>query len=95
MSKRLLLLIVAALFIEAALIHWSGPFAGMLIPLIGFVLNIVFVVLKVGRTGALTTWTLRKHDSTPAERQLQIAGLSLLGGSILLLWILGSARTEG
>jgi hypothetical protein len=95
MSPRVILLMLAALLVEAAVIVWAGPLAGMLIPSVGVALNFAFVVLKIGRTGALSTWGLTKHESTPLERQLQVAGLSLVAGSIILLWALGKTTGAG
>ncbi len=73
--------IVAILIAEAFVIRLFGPAPGMLIPLVGIALNLLFVVMKVGRTGAFTTWGLAKHQSTQEERLLQLYGLSLVGGA--------------
>jgi hypothetical protein len=88
-SPAYILLVLSALLIQAAVVVWLGPLVGMIIPFVGVVLNLWFVVHKIGRTGAFSTWGLAKHESTPFERRLQITGLSLLAGSILLLWSLG------
>jgi hypothetical protein len=94
-SPAYILLVLSALLIEAGVVVWLGPLVGMIIPFVGVVLNLWFVVHKIRRTGVITTWGLTKHESTPFERRLQITGLSLLAGSILLLWTLGEISRAG
>ena len=93
MDRKTALLTVLALLCEAVIIIWLGPLAGMVIPSVGVAANFWFVIHKVGRTGAWTTWGLLKHESTVFERKLQLVGITLVFGSIMLLW--GLARTGG
>ena len=82
------LLILLILAFEAAVIVVShSSVASMLIPSVGVFLNLYFVLLKVSRTGAWTTWSLAKYSSTDREKLFQLYGLSIVFGSILLLWV--------
>jgi hypothetical protein len=94
-NRTNLLLALVALFCEAAMIIWLDPLAGMIIPSFGVVLNFWFVIHKVGRTGTWTTWGLLKHESTELERKPQFVGLTLVFGSIVLLWSLTRTAPGG
>jgi hypothetical protein len=86
--------IAATLLAEGVVIRLFGPLAGLVIPFVGACLNLVFVVMKIGRTGAFTTWGLMKHQSTREERLLQVYGLSIIAGSIVELWAFHAAAAN-